>query len=127
MYSYRTTLCLQYDATHIAIAAIFLAAIKLDTKPLNRSKAKNQVERTWYELLETDIEEEALKSTYINCTYNFVCTLENDILAFLLGFIKINIQLNKFIPSFLLFMLISYLLLPISLPIRYLFSASRSS
>lgn len=62
--SYRTTLCLQYDATHIAIGAIFLAAIKLDTKPLNRSKTKNQVERTWYELMETDIEEEALKSTY---------------------------------------------------------------
>lgn len=74
LYSYRTTLCLQYDATHIAIAAIFLAAIKLDTKPLNRSKAKNQVERTWYELLETDIEEEALKSTYIHFTYNFVRT-----------------------------------------------------
>jgi hypothetical protein len=65
---------LQYDATHIAIAAIFLAAIKLDTKPLNRSKAKNQVERTWYELLETDIEEEALKGTYLHCMYNFVCT-----------------------------------------------------
>lgn len=62
--SYRTTLCLQYDATHIAIGAIFLAAIKLDTKPLNRSKTKNQVERTWYELMETDIEEESLKSTY---------------------------------------------------------------
>lgn len=60
--SYRTTLCLQYSASHIALGAIFLAAVHLDIKPLNSNKSRNAVELSWFKLLESDIDEDSLKS-----------------------------------------------------------------
>ena len=60
--SYRTTLCLQYDPSQIAIAAILLAATLLDDKPLNISKSRTAVENSWYRLLETDVDDADLKS-----------------------------------------------------------------
>ena len=59
--SYRTTLCLQYTPSQIALAAIFLASIQLSVKPLVPSKHRG-VEQSWYELLEPEIDEDSLKS-----------------------------------------------------------------
>jgi hypothetical protein len=56
--SYRTTLCLQHSPEHIGIGAIFLATLYMSLQPLNaRSK-----DATWFEILDSDIEEEDLKS-----------------------------------------------------------------
>ena len=59
--SFRTTVCLQYPSLQIAVAAIFLATIQLNVKPLNPSKFRNSEEHSWFELLEADIDEEVLK------------------------------------------------------------------
>ena len=47
------------------MAAIFLATIQLNVKPLNPSKFRNSVEHSWFELLEPDIDEDILKSKYL--------------------------------------------------------------
>jgi hypothetical protein len=56
--SYRTTLCLQYPPEQIGIGAIFTAAMYMGLQPLT---IRNR-ESTWYELLETDIDENSLKN-----------------------------------------------------------------
>jgi hypothetical protein len=59
--SYRTTLCLQYPPEQIGIGAIFTAAMYMGLQPLT---IRNR-ESTWYELLETDIDENSLKSKFL--------------------------------------------------------------
>jgi hypothetical protein len=59
--SYRTTLCLQYPPHQIGLGALFLASLQLGMKPVNPNP-RSAVEYTWYELLEPDLEDDALKS-----------------------------------------------------------------
>ena len=71
-YSFRTTLCLQYTSSQIAMAAIFLATIQLNVKPLNPSKFRNSVEHSWFELLEPDIDDDILKSKYLHFKWSLL-------------------------------------------------------
>jgi len=57
--SMRSTLCLQYEPKHIAMATVFLAAIQMSIKPISPRK---EPEKSWFELLESDIPEMVLKS-----------------------------------------------------------------
>jgi hypothetical protein len=58
--SYRTTLCVQYPPAAIGVGAIFLAALFMSLQPINIKHLS--LESTWYELLESDIDEDTLKS-----------------------------------------------------------------
>lgn len=46
----------------MALGAIFLAAVQMDIKPMSTNKSRNNVELSWYKLLEPDIDEDSLKS-----------------------------------------------------------------
>lgn len=54
--SYRSTLCLEYQPEDMAMAAFYIAAIQLSLRPLHVS-----VEKTWVDLLESDIQEYLLR------------------------------------------------------------------
>lgn len=58
--SYRSTLCLQYQSNHIAIAMLYLSMIVLQIKPINRSNA--HVETTWISLLEKEVDHITLRN-----------------------------------------------------------------
>jgi cyclin T len=59
--SFRTSLCLQFNPNQIALGAVFLATLYMNLAPVN-TYIRNTAEKTWFELLEPDIDEEALKS-----------------------------------------------------------------
>jgi hypothetical protein len=61
--SFRTSLCLQFNPNQIALGAVFLATLYMNLAPVN-TYIRNTAEKTWFELLEPDIDEEALKSEY---------------------------------------------------------------
>jgi hypothetical protein len=52
--SFRTTLCLQYLPNCVADSALFLAIISMGLIPIN-------TEKTWPQLIDTDLEMETLK------------------------------------------------------------------
>ena len=61
--SYRTTLCLEQSSSIIASSALFFAALQLGVQPVPNTKS-SAVEHNWFELLEFDIDFDALQRKY---------------------------------------------------------------
>jgi hypothetical protein len=58
--SYRSTFCLEYTPSEIAIAVLYLATIALSVRPVNPN-SRSLVEVTWVSLLDKDIREYRLR------------------------------------------------------------------
>ncbi len=55
--TYRTTLCLQYLPSQIAMAVFYIASIQLSIKPATHSSNRSgSHDKTWLDLLEQDID-----------------------------------------------------------------------
>ena len=59
-FSYRTTLCLEQSSSVIASSALFFSALQLGIQPVQNTKSA--IEHNWFELLEFDIDYDALQS-----------------------------------------------------------------
>lgn len=59
--SFYTTLCLQYQSSHIAMGAIFVAALHLSLQPVKHPRSSTE-EPSWLTLLDESMDSDVLKS-----------------------------------------------------------------
>lgn len=59
-YSFRSTLCLKYTLEEIAVAAIYLATLRLSIAPV----ADKASETAWFESLRANVSDDALNSNH---------------------------------------------------------------